>query len=279
MSYPSGQFTYGDNYSTPPTPLEGFPVWETVEREQEQQQLRQQQQQSQEQHLHHSPTQQSPTFQYIQLEEDQPSGVDNAPVHLHPVHHDPTTGPVEGRLEIQGNIMHSMFGYIDHQAINSSSTSTSGVAKHGRPATSPTSGLGSQQGPPPPPSSSMAVRSARSTRQYHQALHPYQRTTSTTTTTTATPGAGSSGSSSTAATAAAAAGGGGGGSSRSTMREAQISGPGPFRFVHHNLTPGVPQVSLSTTSAISSAMPSPASAPGRMVALGSVARYVHNEFR
>jgi hypothetical protein len=113
MSYPSGQFTYGDNYSTPPTPLEGFPTWETVEREQEQEQLRQQQQvlqdhqqpSQEQQHLHHSPpSQQSPTFQFIQLEEahsqssetqNQPSGVDNAPVHLHPAHR------VEGRLETQ----------------------------------------------------------------------------------------------------------------------------------------------------------------------------------
>ncbi len=143
--------------------------------------------------------------------------------------------------------MHGMFGYIDH-----SSSSASGAPKRSSavPRQKPSRSSGS--GP------SMVTRSARSTRQYH---HPYQSQSTT------TPGVGSS-------TVAAAAGG----SSRSSMsmnlREAQVSGPGPFRFVHHNLTPGVPQVSIPTISAVSSALPSPASVSGRMAVLGSIAGYV-----
>ncbi|KAF9443547.1 hypothetical protein P691DRAFT_406415 [Macrolepiota fuliginosa MF-IS2] len=265
MSYPFEQFTAGESYSTPPTPIDGYPQWETVEREQEQHQL-QQHQQHQQQHQQsqeqpeHSPTQPTPAYQLIHLEDahsqhldsHQPSTplesgtVDNTPIHLHhvPLDHRST----EGRLESTRNNIFGMFGFIDHAA---SSSSASGAAKTSEAAPPPQIATG-------PGSGGMAVRSARSTRQYHQSLHPYQRSQTT------TPGAGPS-----SVTAAA-------GPSRSvpmSMREAQVSGPGPLRFVHHNLAPVVPQLPV-TTSVVPSAMPSPASAPGRMVAgFGSVTRY------
>lgn len=246
MSYPYGQFTAGDNYSTPTTPIDGFPQWETVEREQEQQQLQQlpqpphpQSQQSQEQQLHHSPTQPTPTFQLIHLEDThsqphEPSGsheygtVDDTPIHLHHVHDDPARS-------------------VDVSSSASASANVSGATKQ---AAAGATG-----------SSSMVMRSARSTRQFSHSSHPYQRQTTT------TPGAGPSGTSS-AVPAAAGPSTGTGSTARSLMREAQVSGPGPLRFVHHNLLPSVPPLPVSSSmssggasapaSVVPSAMHSPA---------------------
>lgn len=271
MSYSYGQFTSGESYSTPPTPIDGFPQWETVEREQEQQQQLQHQQPPQQQQQlqqaqeeqQHSPTQPTSTFQLIQLEDahsqsmesNQPPGslesgtIDDTPIHLHHVHHDLRSA--EGRLETPRDDFIGMIGFIDHQA---SSSSASGAAKPpGAPASASTASG--------PSSSAMVVRSARSTRQYVQSLQPYGRSQS------AASGRGPS-------TVPAAAG-----PSRSgpmSMREAQVSGPGPLRFVHHNLAPGVAQVPVTSAipSALPSAMPSPASTSGRVMGLGSVARYV-----
>lgn len=170
--------------------------------------------------------------------------VDHTPVHLHHVHCDPRSA--EGRLETPGSDLLSVFGIIDHQA---SSSSASGMSKQ---TPTPTASGPTSAG------ATMVMRSARSTRQFHQSLHhPYQRPQS------ATPGAGPS-------TIAAAAG-----QSRSvsgTMREAQV----PLRFVHHNLVPVVPPVPTSTSSVVQSvmpsAMPSPASATGR-IGFGSVTGY------
>ncbi|KXN80945.1 hypothetical protein AN958_06575 [Leucoagaricus sp. SymC.cos] len=100
----------------------------------------------------------------------------------------------------------------------------------------------------------MVMRSSRSTRQYVQAAHPYQRPQT---------GPGLS-------------------TARSLMREAQVSGPGPLRFVHHNLISTVaqppplvssaPSTSSVVPSVVPSALPSPASAStGRMPSFGSVA--------
>jgi hypothetical protein len=43
MPFPFGQFTgaTGDNYSTPPTPHDAYPQWDTIEHEQQQQQQQQ----------------------------------------------------------------------------------------------------------------------------------------------------------------------------------------------------------------------------------------------
>ncbi|KAJ3573078.1 hypothetical protein NP233_g2666 [Leucocoprinus birnbaumii] len=269
MSFPYGQFTAGDNYSAPTTPIDGFPQWETVEREQEQQlQQQSQQQQSQEQsqqQLHHSPTQPTPTFQLIHLEEShsqalepssQPSGslesgaVDNAPIHLHHIVHVDPPRSVDVRLEASGNELFSALGYSDYKASSSSASASANVSGATKQATSGA----------PSSSSGMVMRSARSTRQFaHQSTHPYQRPATSAAATT--PGAGLSSS----GTAAA-----GPSTTRGLMREAQVSGPGPLRFVHHNLLPNVgalPIVSATLSSGgaasapvsvVPSAMPSPA---------------------
>ncbi|KAF8886129.1 hypothetical protein BD779DRAFT_1441837 [Infundibulicybe gibba] len=143
MSYPYGQFP-AENYSTPSTPHDQYPQWETVEREQQSQQLE-----------HHSPAQPQ-SYPIIQLEEpphvvpsQQPESHDNAPVRLHHVH---TRGHKhEGRSDTYGDVEPPQF------SINTKRTSTSA---------SPTG-----QGP------SML---ARPTRSHQHQVHPYRRPQSAT---------------------------------------------------------------------------------------------------
>ncbi|KAF9457922.1 hypothetical protein BDZ94DRAFT_1174637 [Collybia nuda] len=157
MSYSYGQFP-GEQYSNPSTPLDVFPQWETVEREEQQsqqQQAQQQQQQSQQQqipqHQHelHSPTAPlqppQPQFQIIQLDEPQhvvPSqrgpAHDDTPIRLHHVN------KIERRRDHRESESHNL--RVDTAA---------------RPGTA------SGSGP------SMAMRSARP--QAHNQSHPYRR--------------------------------------------------------------------------------------------------------
>jgi hypothetical protein len=104
MSFPYGQYP-SENYSTPSTPLEAFPQWETLERDEQQSHSQQQQQEQQEQGAaqHQQPSelhlQTSPPpppqqhYQTIRLEEPVPlvpsqqrTAHDNLPVRLHHVH-------------------------------------------------------------------------------------------------------------------------------------------------------------------------------------------------
>ena len=167
MSFPFGQFP-ADNYSTPSTPHEPFPQWDTIEREMHQQLEEQQQQQQQQQPQGdlHSPTQPS-TYQTIQLEEPPhvvPSQApqrahDDTPILLHPVHamlHD------AGRSDLPPVVPERtppLGSYID--------------SKHSSRRPSPS---------PAGTSSTMATRSGRA--QHHQAqqlTHPYRRPSSSAT--------------------------------------------------------------------------------------------------
>ncbi|KAG2003515.1 hypothetical protein CC2G_004111 [Coprinopsis cinerea AmutBmut pab1-1] len=99
MSFPNpygGQFPGGENYSTPSTPHDAFPRWDTIEGEQQQEQQHQQQNPQQQQQTVipsglHSPIA-SGYPQTIQLEDPPvvPSQHD-AEVRLHAVNQDPST--------------------------------------------------------------------------------------------------------------------------------------------------------------------------------------------
>ncbi|TFK28502.1 hypothetical protein FA15DRAFT_665201 [Coprinopsis marcescibilis] len=73
MSYPYGQYPGGDNYSTPSTPHDAFPQWDTIEREQQDMQD-QQQQQHQQQHQQSASTSQQPTVLASDLHSPIPGG-------------------------------------------------------------------------------------------------------------------------------------------------------------------------------------------------------------